>query len=64
MAQQRIHIDLSIPEELKARAKAKAALERRTLSAVVEAFLEEWVAGKLETPTRSEKQKKLVLQVL
>jgi len=40
---------LSVPENLKVQAKSKAALERTTLAAVIQGFLEAWIAGEAET---------------
>jgi predicted HicB family RNase H-like nuclease len=37
-------LGVRIPEELHRRVKAKAALQRRTLGAIVQELLEHWVA--------------------
>ena len=41
---------LSMPDELKRQARAKAILEGRSLSGVVRQLLKMWLAGEVELP--------------
>jgi hypothetical protein len=43
-------LTVSLPEDLKRRAKAKAALEGVTLSAVIVVLLRAWLSGQSESP--------------
>jgi hypothetical protein len=56
MEDQRVNIVL--PNGLKTEAKIKCAKEHVSLSALLRAFLEDWVSGKLETPERLRKIEK------
>jgi hypothetical protein len=42
---------ISIPKELKLRARAKAILEGKDLSKVIREFLAAWVDGKIDLPS-------------
>ena len=50
-------LNLEIPEEVKRRAKVKAAQERKTLTQVIEELLRQW----LEEAARAAKRKRLAL---
>ena len=57
---ERKHTTLNMPPELIKQAKKKAIDEGTTVSAVVIAFLESWVSGKIQVPGQPKggKQKK------
>ena len=50
MADSPRHVTLSMSDDLVLKARAKAIAEGSNLSAVVIAFLEAWLAGKIEVP--------------
>lgn len=54
----RTRLDILMDEDIKARAKAKAAIERTTLSAVVQGFLKAWVEGKIEKTEDTEEDRR------
>lgn len=54
MAKRPDRITLVIPEDVIARAKAKAALKRTNVSAVVRAFLRAWIEDKIEVPKETQ----------
>ncbi len=49
------HTTLNMPDDLIMKARAKALAERTNVSAVVIAFLEAWIAGKIEVPQPQQK---------
>jgi hypothetical protein len=56
MGQRPDKITLSIPADLKRKARVKALLEGRSLSAIVTEMLEEWL--KEDLPTKEENKQK------
>ncbi len=49
-------LTLAVPKNLVARAKAKAALQQTSVSAVVRAFLEAWISDQVEVPKQEKSQ--------